>query len=112
MCQPIVIMLVLPFQAELTSTIGPGSRNRRIFDTGKSFFAKALIELCPVLPVAMPLLDHTTWLCRYLPRAAERISAAALAQSGTVRPHGRGHACAATLPIRSSLSLDHRLRSR
>src|SRR5882672_11349971 len=43
MCQPIVMMLVLPFQAELTSTIGPGSRNRRIFDTGKSFFVKALI---------------------------------------------------------------------
>src|SRR5947207_15526005 len=44
-CQPMVMMLVSPFQAELTSTIGPGSRNRRICDTGKSFFVKALIAL-------------------------------------------------------------------
>ena len=44
-CQPMVMMLVLPFQAELTRTIGPGSRNRRIFDTGKSFFVKVLISL-------------------------------------------------------------------
>src|SRR5204863_9972753 len=88
-CQPMVMMFVSPFQAELTSTIGPGSRNRRIFDTGKSFFAKALIELCPVLPVAMPLLDHTTWLCPYpqkLQNASKvrNCSAAALAQSETV----------------------------
>src|SRR5436190_15485690 len=87
MCQPIVMMLVLPFQAELTSTIGPGSRNRRIFDTGKSFFVKALIAL-------------------------SGSAAAALAQSETVKPHGRDHACAATLPANSSLSLDHRRRSR
>ena len=38
MCQPMVMMLVLPFQAELTSTIGPGSRKRRMLDTGKSVF--------------------------------------------------------------------------
>jgi hypothetical protein len=29
MCQPMVMMLVLPLHAELTRTIGPGSRNRR-----------------------------------------------------------------------------------
>jgi hypothetical protein len=34
-----VMMFVSPFQAELTSTIGPGSRNRRTLETGKSFFA-------------------------------------------------------------------------
>src|SRR5438067_2904610 len=45
-CQPMVMMLLSPFQAELTSTIGPGSRNRRIFDMGKSFFVTALIALC------------------------------------------------------------------
>jgi hypothetical protein len=39
MCQPIVMMLVLPFHTELTSTIGPGSRNRRTLDTGKSFLS-------------------------------------------------------------------------
>ena len=39
MCQPIVMMLVLPLHAELTSTIGPGSRKRRTFDTGKSFLS-------------------------------------------------------------------------
>ena len=44
-CQPIVMMLVSPFQAELTSTMGPGSRNRRIFDTGKSFFVNAFIRV-------------------------------------------------------------------
>ena len=43
-------MLVSPFEAELTSTIGPGSRNRRIFDTGKSFFVKALITLSVLRP--------------------------------------------------------------
>jgi hypothetical protein len=35
-----VMMFVRPFQAELTSTIGPGSRKRRMFETGKSFFLK------------------------------------------------------------------------
>ncbi len=42
-CQPMVMMLVSPFQAELTKTIGPGSRSRRIFDTGRSFFVTAFI---------------------------------------------------------------------
>ena len=37
-CQPIVIMLDSPFHVELTSTIGPGSRNRLICEVGKSFF--------------------------------------------------------------------------
>ena len=40
MCQPMVMMLFLPFQCELTSTIGPGSMSRRISETGKSFFLK------------------------------------------------------------------------
>ena len=39
MCQPMVMTFVSPFQAELTSTIGPGSRNRRTLPTGKAFFA-------------------------------------------------------------------------
>src|SRR5687768_5639827 len=38
MCHPIVMMLVLPFHAELTSTMGPGSRKRRTSSTGKSRF--------------------------------------------------------------------------
>src|SRR2546421_9063440 len=38
MCQPIVMMLVSPFHRELTSTIGPGSRKRRVLPTGKSLF--------------------------------------------------------------------------
>src|SRR5882672_6880414 len=36
MCQPMVMMLVAPLWAELTSTIGPGSRKRRTLATGKS----------------------------------------------------------------------------
>lgn len=38
MCQPIVITSRSPPWAELTSTTGPGSRNRRIFSVGKSTF--------------------------------------------------------------------------
>ena len=38
MCHPMVMMLRLPFHAELTSTIGPGSRKRRTSSTGKSRF--------------------------------------------------------------------------
>lgn len=38
MCHPMVMMLVLPFHAELTSTMGPGSRKRRTSSTGKSRF--------------------------------------------------------------------------
>src|SRR5438094_8362723 len=38
MCQPMVMMLFRPFQRELTSTIGPGSRNRRTLETGNCFF--------------------------------------------------------------------------
>src|SRR5271170_1122289 len=37
-CQPMVMMLAFPCRAELTSTTGPGSRNRRISETGRSFF--------------------------------------------------------------------------
>jgi hypothetical protein len=37
MCQPMVMMLVSFLCAELTRTIGPGSRKRRMFQTGKSF---------------------------------------------------------------------------
>src|SRR5205814_2555514 len=47
MCQPMVMMFVLPFQAELTSTIGPGSRKRRTFSTGKSRLRR--ITLCHAL---------------------------------------------------------------
>ena len=39
MCQPIVMMFALPCHAELTSTMGPGSRKLRISSTGKSLFA-------------------------------------------------------------------------
>src|SRR5688572_3779238 len=35
-CQPMVMISVSPFHAELTSTIGPGSRKRRMSETGKS----------------------------------------------------------------------------
>src|SRR5689334_21034754 len=35
-CQPRVMMLVWPLHAELTSTMGPGSRKRRIWETGRS----------------------------------------------------------------------------
>src|SRR5438270_4276768 len=35
MCQPIVMMFALPFHAELTSTMGPGSRKRRMLSTGE-----------------------------------------------------------------------------
>src|SRR5438445_9035579 len=41
MCQPIVMMLKEPFEAELTSTIGPGSRNRRIPSNGYDRFRYA-----------------------------------------------------------------------
>jgi hypothetical protein len=34
-------MLVFPFQAELTRTIGPGSRKRRISETGNPFLCTA-----------------------------------------------------------------------
>jgi hypothetical protein len=43
-CQPMVMMLDFPFQAELTSTIGPGSRNRRISERGKSCFLNVLMH--------------------------------------------------------------------
>ena len=39
MCQPMVMMFVSPLWAELTSTIGPGSRKRRTLETGKSFLS-------------------------------------------------------------------------
>src|SRR5262245_32018115 len=42
-CQPMVMMLVLPFEAELTSTIGPGSRKRRTWETGRSFLGVAFM---------------------------------------------------------------------
>src|SRR4030095_5109423 len=38
MCQPIVMMLDVPRHVELTSTIGPGSRNRRISSNGYDLF--------------------------------------------------------------------------
>src|SRR5215470_469191 len=44
-CQPMVMMLVLPFEAELTSTIGPGSRKRRTWETGRSFLGMTFMGL-------------------------------------------------------------------
>src|SRR5690242_6226830 len=55
-CQPIVMMFASPFQAELTSTIGPGSRNRRILETAKSRFEKAFIAR-PVINRAAESVD-------------------------------------------------------
>src|SRR5262249_40349380 len=46
MCQPIVMMFILSFQTELTSTMGPGSRNRRTFETGKSVLSYVFTP-CP-----------------------------------------------------------------
>src|SRR5262245_893596 len=43
-CQPMVMMLVWPFQAELTSTTGPGSRKRRIWETGRCFLGEAFMD--------------------------------------------------------------------
>src|SRR5215468_5441097 len=43
-CQPMVMMLVWPLHAELTSTIGPGSRKRRIWETGRSFLEEAFMR--------------------------------------------------------------------
>ncbi len=43
MCQPIVMMFVLSFHEELTSTMGPGSRYRRISESGKSLFRNVFI---------------------------------------------------------------------
>src|SRR5687768_3957128 len=53
MCQPMVMMLVLPRQAELTSTTGPGSRKRRISPTGKSCLERAM--------AASPVLQQQAW---------------------------------------------------
>jgi hypothetical protein len=39
MCQPSVMMFRSPLWADVISTIGPGSRNRRVFATGKFFLA-------------------------------------------------------------------------
>ena len=39
------MMFFFPFHAELTSTMGPGSRNLRTLETGKSFFIKFFISL-------------------------------------------------------------------
>src|SRR5450756_1452278 len=41
-CQPIVMMFAFPFHSDDTSTMGPGSRYRRMFETGKSDFAGRL----------------------------------------------------------------------
>src|SRR5687767_13887377 len=38
MCQPMVMTFRWPPYADVTSTTGPGSRNRRTFVTGKFFF--------------------------------------------------------------------------
>src|SRR5215207_9995974 len=38
MCPPMVMMSRSPLYVELTSTTGPGSKNRRTLSTGKSFF--------------------------------------------------------------------------
>src|SRR5262245_18170848 len=53
MCQPIVIMFILSFQTELTSTMGPGSRNRRTFETGKSFLSYVFTAALPVSVVQL-----------------------------------------------------------
>src|SRR5579871_2085896 len=45
MCQPMVMMLVRSLCAELTSTIGPGSRNRRMLWTEKSAFLYFVMEV-------------------------------------------------------------------
>src|SRR5207302_7882238 len=47
MCQPRVMMFRPPRCAELMSTMGPGSRKRRIFARGKSSFFWMLISLNP-----------------------------------------------------------------
>src|SRR5687767_10708888 len=43
MCQPRVMTFCSPLWADVTSTTGPGSRNRRIFVSGKFFFLYVLI---------------------------------------------------------------------
>ena len=50
-CQPSVMMLFLPCQREDRSTIGPGSRNRRTWETGKS----ALVKSFFLFVIAIPL---------------------------------------------------------
>src|SRR5438876_12074525 len=47
MCQPIVMIFVLSFHEELTSTMGPGSRYRRISESGKSLFRNVFIRRGP-----------------------------------------------------------------
>lgn len=51
-CQPSVMMLVLPFQAELISTIGPGSRKWRTSETGKSLLRNARMIALPSASLA------------------------------------------------------------
>ena len=43
--QPIVMMFAFCCQCEVTRTIGPGSKYRRIFETGKSAFVGRIIAV-------------------------------------------------------------------
>ena len=53
MCQPIVMMSEFPCHVELTSTIGPGSRNRRISSNGYDLFPIYALHATPFSEIAI-----------------------------------------------------------
>src|SRR6516225_11926952 len=78
-CQPMVMMLVWPLHAELTSTIGPGSRKRRIWETGRSFLEAAFMG---------PSREHWEENCIYPYLAVRSIQAFTFPPPRLERPMG------------------------
>src|SRR4026208_2193781 len=99
MCQPMVMMLVLALHAELTSTIGPGSRKRRMLDTGKSVFLKCfmrgdsalLLDGCVRLIVTHATVEQRCPSGRHQVHVGEPVGAMLLTVGGMKEYGNEGH---------------------